>query len=190
MSVGHSRRSSRYTSYWCCKVHLCHHLPQYLHIVIGIVMLVCMMIIIMMIIVITMTIIIIIIGNHFRRISCNEMGRGGGGRRRLKKGIRGPPVCRSCPIVGTGWGGEGEREREREMGHQHSQGLGNRCNPHNPSPFPLPPFTSSDIPLSDLLELTLLLAGPPSRAGRYLTASQIGVLLRAALLFSRTQLRS
>ena len=33
-----------------------------------------MMIIIMMIIVIKITIIIIIIGNHFRRISCNEMG--------------------------------------------------------------------------------------------------------------------
>ena len=45
------------------------------------------------------------------------MGGGGGEVEEeeiFKKGIRGPQVCRSCPIVGTGWGGEGERERERD----------------------------------------------------------------------------
>ena len=44
--------------------------------------------------------------------------KGGGGEEEeeeiFKKGIRGPPVCRSCPIVGTGWGAVREKERERE----------------------------------------------------------------------------
>ena len=92
----------------------------------------------------------------------------GGRRGRLKKGIRGPPVCRSCPIVGTGWGGEGERERPSTFFDLVSQGFGKDVIPLIPTPPPPAPFTSSDIPLSELLELMLMLAGPPSNITKYM----------------------